>query len=101
MTRTIKFTLNGAPVAAEVKPHHNLVEVLQRDFNLTGARESGAVGDGLELDTCSEFILSGASLHDHFAVVFSTASDMGGNEPAAVELGRPHSGSPRRPVWSV
>jgi aerobic carbon-monoxide dehydrogenase small subunit len=44
MTRTIKFTLNGAPVAAEVKPHHNLVEVLQRDFNLLGARESCGQG---------------------------------------------------------
>ena len=33
-TRTINFTLNGDKVAAEVKPHHNLVELLQRDFNL-------------------------------------------------------------------
>ena len=23
MTRTISFTLNGEPVAAEIKPHHN------------------------------------------------------------------------------
>ena len=27
--RTITFTLNGAPVTADVKPHHNLVELLQ------------------------------------------------------------------------
>ena len=40
MTRTISFTLNGEPVAAEIKPHHNLVELLQREFNLLGrARE--------------------------------------------------------------
>ena len=41
----ITFTLNGEPVTADVKPHHNVVEVLQRDFNLTGARES--CGQGL------------------------------------------------------
>ena len=41
----ISFTLNGEPVTADVKPHHNVVEVLQRDFNLTGARES--CGQGL------------------------------------------------------
>ena len=44
-TRTISFTLNGEPVAAEIKPHHNLVELLQREFNLMGARES--CGQGL------------------------------------------------------
>lgn len=44
-TRTIHFKLNGAPVSAEVKPHHNLVEVLQAQFGLTGARES--CGQGL------------------------------------------------------
>ena len=27
--RTITFTLNGRPVTADVKPHHNLVELLQ------------------------------------------------------------------------
>ena len=44
MTRTISFTLNGEPVAAEIMPQHNLVELLQRDFNLTGARESCGQG---------------------------------------------------------
>jgi carbon-monoxide dehydrogenase small subunit len=43
--RTIHFTLNGAPVAANVEPHHNLVELLQGQFGLTGARES--CGQGL------------------------------------------------------
>ena len=43
-TRTVSFTLNGEQVAAEIKPHHNLVEVLQREFNLTGARESCGQG---------------------------------------------------------
>ncbi len=44
MTRTIRFTLNGDKVAAEIKPHHNLVELLQREFNLMGARESCGQG---------------------------------------------------------
>ncbi len=43
--RTINFTLNGMPVTADVKPHHNLVELLQMQFSLTGARES--CGQGL------------------------------------------------------
>jgi carbon-monoxide dehydrogenase small subunit len=42
--RTITFTLNGAPVTADVKPHHNLVELLQGQFGLTGARETCGQG---------------------------------------------------------
>jgi carbon-monoxide dehydrogenase small subunit len=45
MTRTISFKLNGAPVTANVQPHHNLVELLQGQFSLTGARET--CGQGL------------------------------------------------------
>ena len=44
-TRTINFTLNGQPVSAEIGSHHNLVDVLQGQFALTGARES--CGQGL------------------------------------------------------
>lgn len=43
--RTIAFRLNGAPVTADVRPHHNLIELLQSQFGLTGARES--CGQGL------------------------------------------------------
>lgn len=43
--RTITFKLNGAAVSADVKPHHNLIEMLQTQFGLTGARES--CGQGL------------------------------------------------------
>jgi carbon-monoxide dehydrogenase small subunit len=43
--RTIRFTLNGATVSAQVAPHHNLVELLQQQFSLFGARES--CGQGL------------------------------------------------------
>jgi aerobic carbon-monoxide dehydrogenase small subunit len=44
LLKTIQFTLNGESVTAEVAPHHNLVELLQR-FGLFGARES--CGQGL------------------------------------------------------
>ena len=43
--RTIRFRLNGQAVAAQVAPHANLVEVLQEEFGLYGARES--CGQGL------------------------------------------------------
>jgi carbon-monoxide dehydrogenase small subunit len=43
--RTITFTLNGHPVTATVAVHETVVEVLQRDFGLFGARES--CGQGL------------------------------------------------------
>jgi aerobic carbon-monoxide dehydrogenase small subunit len=43
--RTIRFRLNGEPVAAHIGAHENLVEVLQGQFGLAGARES--CGQGL------------------------------------------------------
>ncbi len=43
--RTIRFTLNGAPVTASVRPHETLVDVLTQQFDLRGARES--CGQGL------------------------------------------------------
>jgi carbon-monoxide dehydrogenase small subunit len=43
--RTISFNLNGAPATAAVAPHHSLVDMLQGQFALTGARES--CGQGL------------------------------------------------------
>jgi carbon-monoxide dehydrogenase small subunit len=55
---TISFTLNGEPVTADVKPHHNVVEVLQRDFNLTGARESCGQG----LCGCCTVIVNGKAV---------------------------------------
>ena len=44
MIRTVRFVLNGEPVVAHIESHHNLVEVLQREFNLMGARESCGQG---------------------------------------------------------
>ena len=58
MKRTINFTLNGAPVAAEVAPHWNLVELLQREFDLFGARESCAQG----LCGCCTVMVDGAAV---------------------------------------
>src|SRR5262249_59651713 len=43
-TKTVRFTLNGAPVSAVIEEHYNLVELLQRDFELFGARESCGQG---------------------------------------------------------
>ena len=40
----IRLTLNGQPVTAEVEPHWTLVDLLQRCFDLFGARESCAQG---------------------------------------------------------
>jgi len=58
MTRTIHFTLNGDPVEADIKPHHNLIEVLQNEFNLTGARESCGQG----LCGCCTVVVNGAAV---------------------------------------
>jgi carbon-monoxide dehydrogenase small subunit len=44
-SRTIRFTLNGKAVSAQVPAHLNLVELLQQQFDLFGARES--CGQGL------------------------------------------------------
>ncbi len=43
--QSISFRLNGVAVTAGVEPHHNLIELLQTQFGLTGARES--CGQGL------------------------------------------------------
>jgi len=58
MTRTISFNLNGEQVSAEIKPHHNLVEVLQREFNLMGARESCGQG----MCGCCTVLVNGAAV---------------------------------------
>lgn len=42
--KTVSFELNGRKVSADVAPHHTLVELLQNEFDLFGARESCAQG---------------------------------------------------------
>ena len=56
-TRTIHFTLNGAPVTAQIGTQHTLVEVLQAQ-GLTGARESCAQG----LCGCCTVLVNGAAV---------------------------------------
>ena len=56
--RTIAFKLNGQPVTADVKPHHNLVEMLQAQFALTGARETCGQG----LCGCCTVIVNGRAV---------------------------------------
>jgi aerobic carbon-monoxide dehydrogenase small subunit len=44
MRREVRFRLNGAEVSAQIAPHESLVEVLQDNFGLYGARESCGQG---------------------------------------------------------
>jgi carbon-monoxide dehydrogenase small subunit len=55
--RTIRFTLNGEAVAAQVGTHQHLVEVLQ-ERGLTGARESCAQG----LCGCCTVVVNGMAV---------------------------------------
>ena len=56
--RTIHFVLNGEAVSARIEPHHNLVEVLQREFDLMGARESCGQG----MCGCCTVLVDGAAV---------------------------------------
>jgi carbon-monoxide dehydrogenase small subunit len=56
--RTIRFTLNGRPVTAGIAVHETLVEVLQREFALFGARESCGQG----LCGCCTVIVNGTAV---------------------------------------
>ena len=58
MSRTIRFTLNGEPVVAEIASHQNLVEVLQQNFDLFGARERCAQG----LCGCCTVLVNGSAV---------------------------------------
>lgn len=41
----ISLTLNGRPRAAEIAPHHTLLDVLRDDLGLTGTKECCLVGE--------------------------------------------------------
>ena len=56
--RTIHFTLNRRKVSATIAVHENLVEMLQRDFSLYGARESCGQG----LCGCCTVIVNGRAV---------------------------------------
>ncbi len=56
--RTINFTLNGAPVSAEVASHHTILEVVRNEFALYGARESCGQG----LCGCCTLVVNGTAV---------------------------------------
>jgi carbon-monoxide dehydrogenase small subunit len=56
--KTIRFELNGRQVSAEVASHQNLVELLQGQFDLFGARESCGQG----LCGCCTVLVDGRSV---------------------------------------
>jgi carbon-monoxide dehydrogenase small subunit len=56
--RSIRFTLNGRQVTAEIAPHENLVELLQQRFALFGTRESCGQG----LCGCCTVLVNGAAV---------------------------------------
>jgi carbon-monoxide dehydrogenase small subunit len=56
--RTIRFTLNGTPVSAQIAPHHTMIDLLQRQFDLFGARESCAQG----LCGCCTVLINGTAV---------------------------------------
>ena len=56
--RTIAFTLNGRPVTCTAATHETILEVLQRDFGLFGARESCGQG----LCGCCTLLVNGTAV---------------------------------------
>jgi carbon-monoxide dehydrogenase small subunit len=82
-TRKIHFTLNGAPVSADVGTHQNVVELLNT-FDLCGARESCGQGlcgcctvmvDGEAVSGCLKF----AAMVDGKEVCTIEGLDQSGN----------------------
>src|SRR5262245_55673188 len=63
---TIRFTLNGQQVSVEIDMHWNLIDLLQRKFDLFGARESCAQG----LCGCCTVLVNGKAVSGclYFAV---------------------------------
>ena len=56
--RTIAITLNGRPVTCTAATHETILEVLQRDFGLFGARESCGQG----LCGCCTLLVNGTAV---------------------------------------
>jgi carbon-monoxide dehydrogenase small subunit len=83
-TRTIRFTLNGERVSADVPPHWNLVELLQNRFGLTGARESCGQG----MCGCCTVLVNGTAVSGCLYL----AAFVDGAEVATVEQPAPGTG---------
>ena len=58
MRREIQFWLNGREVSAQIAPHESLVEVLQENFGLYGARESCGQG----MCGCCTLVVNGTAV---------------------------------------
>lgn len=69
MARTLRFTLNGKQVTAQTEQNHNLVEMLQREFDLFGARESCGQG----LCGCCTVLVNGLAVSG--CLFLATAAD--------------------------
>ncbi|HSC93876.1 MAG TPA: (2Fe-2S)-binding protein [Burkholderiales bacterium] len=83
-TRTIKFTLNGESVSAEIPPHWNLVELLQNRFSLFGARESCGQG----MCGCCTVLVNGAAVSGCLYL----AAFVDGAEVSTIERSAPGAG---------
>jgi len=71
--RTIRFTLNGRSVTATIAVYETVVEVLQREFALFGARESCGQG----LCGCCTVIVDGTAVSGClFLAAFVDGSDV-------------------------
>ncbi len=94
--RSIRFVLNGRQVSTDIGTHQNLVEVLQEEFGLFGARESCGQGlcgcctvlvDGLAVSGC----LYLAAFADGAEVVtvehIASADALGPEQEAFIECG--------------
>ena len=79
--KTIRFTLNGEAVSADVPPHWNLVELLQNRFGLFGARESCGQG----LCGCCTVLVNGTAVSGclHLAALVDGADVRPVEQPAA------------------
>jgi len=79
--KTIRFTLNGEAVSADVPPHWNLVELLQNRFGLFGARESCGQG----LCGCCTVLVNGTAVSGclHLAALVDGAEVRTVEQPAA------------------
>ena len=86
MRREVSFRLNGEPVSAQVAPHESLVEVLQEQFGLYGARESCGQG----LCGCCTVLVDGTAVSGCLQLASLIANKEiitveGGNELDAVQ----------------
>ena len=86
MRSEVRFQLNGEPVSAQVAPHENLVEVLQENFGLYGARESCGQG----MCGCCTVLVNGSAVSGClFLGVLAADGDVqtieSGAEPDAVQ----------------